>query len=143
MRAAIIHSARGNRVVFKNLDGGQLAEILGALGLGGIGKAFIDLVIARGRARSAEGPAMIKSASEFQEALSEAAKALLADYRNQLGFVREHCERLQAQVDHAAQELIKTRAEHETCRAELAGLRREIAALRAAAATFLNGDDES
>lgn len=117
-------------------NAGELADHLMTLLGGGLLVKLADLAIAKRRAQAREQPAVIKSAADYQHAVSEAAKDLLEDYRKQLGFVRDHCERLQQQLDHAREDLAAAALEHTGCRAELDKLRAEIDALKAAAPLF-------
>jgi chromosome segregation ATPase len=125
--------------VLQSLQGDDVATIVASALSGGVIGKLIDWALARGRARAAATPALIRAGADFQQAVSEAARELLEDYRNQLGFVRERCDRLQADLDRARAELQAAREElaqaerrHGDCQAELAKLRREIEARLAA-----------
>lgn len=113
--------------------GDDLATIVASALSGGVLGKLIDWLVSRGRAKAAATPALIKAGAEFQQAVSEAARELLEDYRNQLAFVRDRCDRLQADLDRALAELRAAREDlahaerrHGDCQAELAALRREI-----------------
>ena len=122
-----------------NLKGDDVATIVTAALSGGLLGKLVDWAISRGRSKANAAPALVKNAAEFQHAVSEAAKDLLRDYRDQLGFVRMRCDELQEALDHtrtelqaAREELARTTRGHSDCQAELAKLRAEIQTLVAA-----------
>lgn len=120
---------------------GDLAKIaIAAVGGGGLAK-LLDVLIVWRRGKAAETPAMIKAGAEMQHAVSEAAKDLLEDYRRQLGFVRDRCDALQADLDQARSDLARSLQEHASCRTELELLRGEIDELKAQAALFTAGGE--
>jgi hypothetical protein len=77
----------------------EAAALASAMGLGGLLKAGFDAWRAKIVGRAKEPAALITSNAEFAAALSDAAKKLLEDYRNQLTFVRGRCNELEEKVD--------------------------------------------
>lgn len=77
----------------------QVAAVAAALGVGGLLKAAFDWWRDR-QTKAVLAPAALTSANaEFQTAVSDAARDLLKDYRDQLRYVRERCDGLEEKVD--------------------------------------------
>jgi hypothetical protein len=77
----------------------QVAAVAAALGVGGLLKGLFDWWRDR-QTKAVLAPAALTSANaEFQTAVSHAARDLLTDYRDQLKYVRERCDGLEAKVD--------------------------------------------